>query len=414
MRYLIFCLLSVCMSVMCRAGDTTIVNVRSCTIVSNQVNNFSFTIQLFLDLGGKTIDGDYWLDSTRRPGFEFVYTGLTQPVRCSPLVQLAQVNAGPGQSGVGLKISKVSDDFISFFNATGDSTINVRFTTDILMQFTDGSFGKISMNAANAQIGSITLSTDDRSGFAGALKNFFYYQNKSDFGVEPNNNSSNNTVYFLTMRMQNAYNFNKKVACRLPSSGIYWNFDSRISTNTGDSLNYVKFYPLNLQLSDHNSYSYDLSVQLGNESDQLFWNKRVSLNLKYTTIIPNLVNLTTAGSGRIRLKPVVTLGVRSYYDYSNQQPHFFSGQLFGNTYYYIPIFDHYSIILEGCAFYDFSTQRNASRKISGNYTITVGAELPKTGFKAMFKYISGETDINFKTGQVIALGLLMDFVHDKD
>lgn len=413
MRQFILCCSFVLTCCVCKAGDTTIININSSRIVSNQVNNFSLTIQLFLDIGNRQIDPDYWLDRSSRPGFEFVYTGLTQTVRCAPEIQLAQVNATGGQSGIGLKISNINPDFIAFFKATGDSVIDVRFTSDIFVRFTDGSMGRLPVAMANTQISRISISSPDRSTYAGALKNFFYYQNTSDFGAEPNNASSDNTVYFLTLRMQNTYNFHKNISCKLPASRVYWNFDTRLSTNTGDSLNYVKFYPINLQLSDHNKYSSTLSVQLGNESDQLFWNKRVSLNLRYTTILPNLVNLITAGSPRLRLKPIVTLGLRSYYDYSNQQSHFYSGQVFSNGYYYIPLADHYAIVLEGTAFYDFSTVRNQSRKINGNYAVTIGADVPKTGFKAMFKYISGKTDINFQKGEVIALGLLMDFIHDK-
>jgi hypothetical protein len=51
--------------------------------------------------------------------------------------------------------------------------------------------------------------------------------------------------------------------------------------------------------------------------------------------------------------------------------------------------------------------------VQNNYSITLGAEIPKTGFKAMFKYVNGVSNINNKQGQVIAIGLLMDFFQEK-
>ena len=156
-----------------------------------------------------------------------------------------------------------------------------------------------------------------------------------------------------------------------------------------------------------------MNVKLGNESDQSFINKRVVVDASINMIVPNLVNLTTAQSNRLRLKPVITAGLKGYYDYSNDITSFTSGLAHIDGSYYIPVFNNYAIILEATSFYDFSKERNPLKKIQGNYSITLGAEIPKTGFKAMFKYTDGKTDINFKQGSIISIGLLMDFFQEK-
>lgn len=65
------------------------------------------------------------------------------------------------------------------------------------------------------------------------------------------------------------------------------------------------------------------------------------------------------------------------------------------------------------SFYDFSEENNPKKSLQGNDSITLGAAIPSTGFKAMFKYVDGKTGINFKQGKIIAVGLLMDFPQEK-
>ena len=116
----------------------------------------------------------------------------------------------------------------------------------------------------------------------------------------------------------------------------------------------------------------------------------------------------------MRLKPIVNVGIKGYEDYSNNITAFISGQAYLKGYYYIPVYNNYSIIIDGSAFYDFSNQRNPDHKIADNYSITIASELPATGFKAILKFVNGKSDIDYKTGQIILIGLLMDFFQEKN
>jgi hypothetical protein len=393
-----------------KAADTLEVNIDSIQLSVNKKSNFSIRINVFTGSSGKTISSDYWLNGNNQPLVQLVYKGFTQTVKCTPVINLAAIMAG---KGFGIKLSSLSPDFIKYLQASGDSAVTLQFVTNVTLAFTDGTFGTISNTTLNAAFGNITITDSARADYIGAVRNFYYYQNKSDFGIEPNNSGSNNTVYFVTLKNQNVYPAKNTAACS-PSGRLYWSLDTRLSTNPADSLNYLKVYPINLKLTKPTQYATDISLQLGNEANQTFNNKRVSVNLAISQIVPNFVNLVTPNTPRLRLKPILTAGVKGYYDYSNDQPHFFSGQAFAGGYYYIPIYTNYALIVEGNGFYDFSKERNPDKKVKGNYSLILGTEIPKTGFKAMFKYINGQTDINFKQGQVIALGLLMDFIQEKN
>jgi hypothetical protein len=87
----------------------------------------------------------------------------------------------------------------------------------------------------------------------------------------------------------------------------------------------------------------------------------------------------------------------------------FSGQVYANLYYNIPVFDNYSLILESNAYYDFSESINPDQKIKLNYSIALGVELPKTPFKTLFKYKDGQVDVNNLDDSNLTIGLLTDF-----
>lgn len=64
-------------------------------------------------------------------------------------------------------------------------------------------------------------------------------------------------------------------------------------------------------------------------------------------------------SNRLRLKPVITAGLKRYSDYSNDIDSFSSGLAHIDGYYYVPVFNNYAIIIEGTSFYDFSNEKKS-------------------------------------------------------
>jgi hypothetical protein len=327
--------------------------------------------------------------------------------------------------GFGVIITGFSPSTLSrFINGDKDNQIRLLAEKDINIKLmrkeedTEDKYWLIDKQVVNQMLSEqLTFTDEERSDFLTSLNNFYYYENLVDFGINPGRDSTRSD-YILTFRFQNAYNRKKFLSCRpnAPKNplNIYWNFDARVSTDFSDPLNYINFYPVNILFENfHGKLPYQWKIKAGNESSQDFQNKRVALDGEFNFIIPNLVNLTTAQSNRLRLKPVISAGVKGYYDYSNGIDAFASGQAYLTGHYYIPVFTNYAIIVDGGGFYDFSDERNPGKSIFGNYSITLGAEIPKTGFKAMFKYVNGRTDINFKQSSIISLGLLMDFFTEK-
>ena len=121
----------------------------------------------------------------------------------------------------------------------------------------------------------------------------------------------------------------------------------------------------------------------------------------------------TFGENRLRLKPVVKLGAKFYKEVANNRPvqinnKEFSNQAFGEIYYYIPVHNVYSLIIEGRAFYDFNKSLNVEGNLKSNYSITFGLEVPKTKMKTIFKYTKGVNGVTFEKNEYIVVGLLMD------
>lgn len=393
------------------------VNPKGIKLYYNSVEEFSISLDIELEMSDYSIDFDYWvINPLEKPKIKLQYAD--QKSKCN-----LEVSPEISQNSIGFKVTGFSKStFERFLNKDRDNQITLSVEDNIKIKLlakegeTKSQFWVIPANVINKMISEdLVFTQEDRSTFLTSLNNFYYYENKVDFGVNPGQDSIK-TDYVLSMRLQNAYNRKNFLKCDASKKNapLYWSLDTRLSTNFNDSLNYVKLYPINLLIEKFSKkIPYQFNIKLGHESNQSFINKRVVIDASINLITPNIINLTTVQSNRLRLKPVVSAGLKGYYDYSNNISSFASGLAHIDGYYYIPVFNNYAIIFEGTTFYDFSTERNPNKKVQGNYSITLGAEIPKTGFKAMFKYTDGKTDINFKQGSIISIGLLMDFFQEQ-
>jgi hypothetical protein len=398
--------------------DVSTVKPKEVKLAYNAFGTPSISIDFILDMGTDHIDPDFWLTPANKPKFELKYGDQA--------AQACALNAQPSVSkmGFGLRLTGFNQATLNRFLAKDkDNQITIAFTADVVIELdlkpgeTVARRWLIKKEDANQMIADDLEITDDkRTAFLTILNNFFYYENFVDFGIEPATDTSQSR-YFLTLRFQNVYSRKNMLDCKKTRvrNPLYWSVESRLSTDFKDSLNFINIYPVNFhyeQLTE--KFPFQFNARLGHESDQSFSTKRFAVNAAFNFMIPNLINLTTAKSNRLRLKPVIETGLKGYHDYSTKDSSFTSGQAFLNGYYYIPVFTNYAIIIEGKTFYDFSEENNPDKKIKGNYSITLGAEIPKTGFKAMFKYVDGKSDVNFKQGKIITLGLLIDFFQEKN
>lgn len=404
------------------------------SVSSNLVNEASLSINFEIQLKpGQQLNDEYWfLHKESIPEFHFTYSGQTIFDKNCPV----QINMYSTAKGFGIKITSLNAYFINHFLAK-DNQIGVSVDADIKFKYSGIEYLKLMNADKNKKIEpdsleeyhviikdvinqliseSLSISDSARETYLNQLNNFYYYDNKVDFGVDLKKDSSTN--YFLNFKLENTYNSKSVFKCRSNQNSksvpVFWKLEGRLSTNFDDTLNFINYYPLNIKFEDYlNKIPYEFNLKFGHEANQIFTNRRVVLDANFNCMIPNLINLTTATSNRIRLKPTLNAGIKGYYDYSKGITNFISGQAYLKLHYYIPIFNNYAVIIEENPFYDFSKERNPDHKIANNYSITFGAELPKTGFKAMFKYVNGKSDINFKQGSIIGVGLLMDFFQEK-
>jgi hypothetical protein len=233
----------------------------------------------------------------------------------------------------------------------------------------------------------------------------FIVNNNLNVGAIPSDESSSNkTEYYAEFKYRNKYSFIKKADISFFVEGL-------LSTNASDSLNYLSVYPVNYNFIKGKN---ELVWQIGIEGNQTFSNYRVTGNFYWNGLLPNFVNLTF-NEDRLRLKPIVKVGLKFYQEIENNRlqgfdDNEFSNQAFVNLYYYIPIMKSYSLILSGSCFYDFNKSANPDSEIMYNYSATLGIEIPKTEFKTIFKYSYGENGISYKKNNTLMIGFLLDIV----
>ena len=230
--------------------------------------------------------------------------------------------------------------------------------------------------------------------------------NSIDFGLIPGDESSSGkTEYYLDFGYRTNYGFIKKAPIFFETSG-------HVSTNSRDSLNYLKIFPLSCNYMKNR---HEIACLIGSESNQVFTEWRISADINYKQIIGNFINLTY-GVNRLRLKPIIQAGFKGYGEILNSRPPGSDGNVFSliaymQGYYYIPIYKLYSLTFEGNIFYDTSKEVNPHREPKYLYSITAGVEIPNSGIKTIFKYSNGVVDVfDAENTSIIMIGLLADIL----
>lgn len=417
------------------ASDTTTLPIRSVTVIANTIGGFDLSVAIEPDLPGQSIDYDYFVTTPAgRPQFEFLYEGVNPGNSCltdSPFVS---------EKTIGALLRGFTETQARYFLAR-DRQIALACTQDIVVRYYADSldlramlkplkaarvgkdsiqrflsryyhYGLIQATDVNAWIMQKLVVTDsERAMYITAINDFYYFENKIDFGVVPGDKGAE-TGFDIAANIRNKYGVRHFMSCRADSGNkprMYWSLDTRLSSIASDSLNYIRFNPFNLAWASRD-FARELDLALSNESDQSFTNKRAAADASFRCVIPNPVNLTTPEDNRLRLKPIIHIGLKGYYDYSNNMTAFSSGQGYGKLYYYVPVYSNYSLIVNAMCFYDMSEQRNPGHKVLANYSVTIASEIPGVGFKAIVKFENGVSDIDYKTGKAVTLGLLMDYL----
>lgn len=284
----------------------------------------------------------------------------------------------------------------------------------IRVPLTNGDFLIITPEALKAAtLSEITLSEENRKrllakkGGAHTL-----YQNKIDFATRGDRADSTKREFVLT------YSY-----FGTPLENLsWWAFAAKgyLSTNKQDPLTEIKIYPITIG----HVYGLDagqplktgeVRIWLGLDGNQSLRRSRLNASFYCTTLFPNFVNLSY-GNDRLRLKPVVKLGIEVWDELEDggiPGDRMTGGKIGGELYYYVPIMKNYSLLIEGEFGYLFGAdlkQKYGTPDFINRFDATLGYELPNADLKVIAKYSFGQNDINFERDDKLLLGLAIDIL----
>ncbi|NVN95848.1 MAG: hypothetical protein HXX18_11250 [Bacteroidetes bacterium] len=413
MKNLLF-IICICISLNVLAQEIPIISIKSTNILINTVKENSIEIKLEVDLSKDYLG--YEIDDE---SFAKLNTNLNAKLiskKCNTFLNKGEkVEVNISKKEIVFTVKNVSDELIKLLNDS-IADIYIKTNKDIYFNIIKGDSVtaiktlKIDLNQIQKSTRSQIFLTESMTKELINAKggNVFLSQNQFNFGVIPSENSSSNkTEYQVSFKYRKQYSFYNN----LP---VFFYTEGTISTNSRDSLNYLSVYPLNI-----NFIKCDQGVigQIGIEGNQVFTNYRISGNFYWNGIMPNIIDLSY-GEDRLRLKPVIKVGLKLYKEVQNNRTvelnsKEFSNQIYCEYYYDIPIQKIYSLRLEGAAFYDFNLKANPDKKAMFNYSIIFGIDIPKTDFKTIFKYVKGTNGISYEKNDYLMIGFMMDLLSTK-
>ncbi len=232
------------------------------------------------------------------------------------------------------------------------------------------------------------------------------YNNKIDIGRQIKSSEASINAYYATFSYYGA------VHC---FRYWFWSLDGRLSTNKDDALNRIAVCPMSFNktyATGNIPTEYMLSFNI--EANQSFTVQRYAPTAAIQAILPNMVDFTN-NQYRLRLKPVLKVGMKGLFEYENKilKAKQNDGQVFGELYYYIPIMKTAAIYINAKAFNNFT----AGAGWEYNYDVSLGTELPSSNFKLIAKYSRGISDINCQLNEQsesqVMLGLLLNLLDQK-
>jgi hypothetical protein len=201
----------------------------------------------------------------------------------------------------------------------------------------------------------------------------------------------------------------------------WWKFAAKgyVSTDKNDPLSEIHIFPLTVgQVYGLNKgrplETGEISFYFGVEGNQTFRKSRLNGSFYYTTMLPNIIDLTFRNPNRLRLFPVIKLGAEYWdemNDRNNPEQLQKGGKIGGELYYYIPIMGKYSLLVEGNFGFTFGKEFKEKNKVNdfiSQFNLTLGYEIPGADLKVLATYSFGQNDINFVEDTRLLLGLAID------
>jgi len=308
--------------------------------------------------------------------------------------------------GISFVISDAKQDLVQKLNADQKEHY-VFISADLIIPLTNGALLKITPLVMKQKTADTVYLPEKEAEMLVKARGgeMYMYSNKIDFGVESRDSDDGDS--------KNEYVLSFTYSQRLEPEFLDWNtvaVKGRISSDSESPLSRLQIYPINVNFYSTLRPPMQVVGQAGFEGNQKFTNGRISADFYLQGIIPNFVNWTR-GENRLRLKPVLKIGVKGFQEFDNtrdESENQLSGETYAEFYYYVPILEHYSLLLEANAFYVFSDEVAPDQKIRWNYDATLGIKIPGTDFKVIAKYSFGENDVNFVRDDELLLGFVVD------
>lgn len=386
----------VCLLVCFVASAQTPLTITKSDFNYNTIGEGGLTVDFFLPLADETIDPD-----------DFIELNVTVKVRLvstdGTALDHVALSLGVTRISIRVFIEKLTKSDLETLEKSTDKYF-IELSDKITFTTIKGS--KYTVDASEFKthsIGRLMVTPDITTEIINAAGGPIYaIQNTIDFGVSPRKDTvTNQTEYFLQFGYRKPY--------LIKSKPFFFFAEALLSTYANDSLTFVNIYPVNYKVKGKQN---EVVAQLGIEGNQRFTNFRASGTIYWQGLIPNLVDLTM-GEDRLRLRPVLKLGVKVYQEFQDNRPtetaeEEFSNQFYSELYYYIPVKKLYSLILRGNAFYDLSENVNPNKEVKFNYSVVFGIEIPGTGIKTIFKYLRGQNGITYAKDEMLMIGFMAD------
>jgi hypothetical protein len=289
----------------------------------------------------------------------------------------------------------------SYLDIAGPLTIPLRNGSNLVLT------PEVLRRASSSRLALSETQKDDLIKAKGGSQSF--YGNKFDLGLRADTEDSAKQQLYVSFSFSTL----------MPGTDC-WTISGKgtLTSASNGTFNELKLYPLSLGKFlmpelDRSSFAAELKYGVGFEGDQSFRTMRFSNRASVALLLPNFLNLSQ-GHDRLRLKPVVTLTgeywneIRDANGLPVKSPTY---KLGGEIYYYVPVEDRYSFLVEGtfgAVMGDEYKRKYALSDIVSKFDVTFGYYLPDQNVKVIAKYSFGQSDIHFVEDRMVMIGLLLD------
>lgn len=181
-----------------------------------------------------------------------------------------------------------------------------------------------------------------------------------------------------------------------------------VSTEEDDPSSYVSLSPLMLKLGKEESFFLKLSYDFNQNGSE----QRITGSLFYQDLLKfNIVDFAK-GQKRFRPFPAFEFGLDfNYYTSSenSERSQSLLAEMFLNVYYFIPVKDKYSLLVEGFCYWETNEDFDfLYDNIDWIWDFTVGYQIMGKGTEVMAKYSVGANDLNTEKDEKLLVGVLFD------